>query len=178
MRTQKNLVIFIKRSKKINLLRKTSSLLATFQDSQPEVLIRRKAVLITFPFRYAPVSSLGEIFLPIIPVSLKSVTGWKEFEFLVDTGADLTTMPNSTLKLLGKSEKDCKKGTAEGIGGKIITTWETEIWLKIANRQLKVRCAITQDDRTPFLLGRVDLLDDVFSLHIDSKEKLIIFETI
>lgn len=167
----KNLVIFMKRSEKPNLLRKTDLSLAIFPDSPPEVHI-------TFPFRYAPVSSLGKIFLPLIPVSIKSVTGWKEFEFLVDTGADLTMLPNSTLKLLGKSEKDCKKSTAEGIGGKIITTWETEIWLKIANRQLKVRCAITADDRTPFLLGRVDLLDDVFSLHIDSIKKLIIFETI
>jgi len=50
-----------------------------------------------FPFEYADIEGLGRLFYPIIKANLKTINGWQEFEFLVDTGADITTVPSHLL---------------------------------------------------------------------------------
>lgn len=134
--------------------------------------------LLEFPFRYVFLPSVGKVFYPYIPVFLPTVAGWKDFDFIVDTGADFTTVPHRMGQVLGTDLKKCKQSQVGGIGGAVVKTWETEIEIKIKNYPVKIRCSIAQDDETPFLLGRIDLLDTRFSWHFDSRAKKIIFELI
>ena len=62
-----------------------------------------------FPFVYAEVESLGQLFYPFVRVSLKTIYNWQEFDFLVDTGADVTTLPKTTLSVLGIDEGSLKR---------------------------------------------------------------------
>ena len=62
-----------------------------------------------FPFVYAEVESLGELFYPFVRVNLKTIYGWQEFDFLVDTGADVTTLPKAMLSVLGINGRSLKK---------------------------------------------------------------------
>lgn len=119
---------------------------------------------------------IGKVFYPYIPVYLKTIEDWKDFDFIVDTGADFTTLPRRAEQILGIDLSRCKESKAEGIGGVIVKTRETQIQIRIKGYIFKVRCSITEDDKTPFLLGRVDLLDTRFSWHFDSQTKKIIFE--
>jgi len=109
-------------------------------------------------------------------IDIEPIEGWKEFDFIVDSGADFTTLPRRAEEILGIDLSRCKESKAEGIGGVVIKTWETKISIRIKNFELAVRCSITEDDKTPFLLGRIDLLDARFSWHFDSRTKKIIFE--
>lgn len=129
-----------------------------------------------FPFKYVNLPSVGKVFYPYIPVYLKTVEGWKDFDFIVDTGADLTTLPRRAEEILGIDLSQCEESKAEGIGGVEIKTWETKIPIRIKDFEVEIRCSITKDDKTPFLLGRIDLLDEHFSWHFDSRTKKIVFE--
>ena len=129
-----------------------------------------------FPFRYVNFPLIGKVFYPYIAVYLKTIEGWKDFDFIVDTGADFTTLPRRAEEILGIDLSRCKESRAEGIGGVVIKTWETKIPIRIKDFELEVRCSITEDDKTPFLLGRIDLLDSRFSWHFNSLAKKIIFE--
>ncbi len=132
---------------------------------------------ISYPFRYSNIPDVGYLFVPTIPIKLKTIVGLAKFNFIVDTGADMTTLPHFMASKLGINLKAIKQSQVEGIGGVVIKTWITRVDLYL-NEQAKitVRASITDEDSTPLLLGRTDLLDKVFSWNFDAKSKLIKFD--
>jgi len=134
---------------------------------------------IEFPFEYVILPHFGKVFYPFISVSLKTIDkGWVDFRFIVDTGADLTTLPFFMASKLGVSLEKCRRGKAEGIGGVVVETWETEIPIRLKNFEFWIRCSIVEDEQTPFLLGRIDVLEKNFSLFFDCRKRKIIFREI
>lgn len=79
---------------------------------------------------------------------------------------------------LGIDLKEAKQSVAEGLGGFRVKTWLVKVELIFPGSSLTVRASITDENSTPFLLGRVDLLDVLYSWDFDAKQKKILFETI
>lgn len=132
-----------------------------------------------FPYRYIDVPSLGRIFYPLITITLKTIDkGFVDFEFIVDTGADLTTIPYYMADRVGINLKDAVKSQSQGIGGFIINTWIARLTLYIKGQAFPVRASVTEDNKTPFLLGRVDLLDTLLTWNFDSSSKTIHFQKV
>ena len=71
-----------------------------------------------------------------------------------------------------------KTSYTEGIGGYQVKTWLVKIELLFPKTSVQVRATITNENSTPFLLGRVDLLDTLFGWNFDAKRKKIVFEKI
>lgn len=132
-------------------------------------------VNLAFPFRYAPIPHIGRILQPVIPIHLQTVRGLVEFQFLVDTGSDLTMLPYFMARQLRLDLSRSHKIVAEGIGGFRLTTWLVTIDLHFPKTTVKVRASITNENSTPFLLGRVDLLDVLYSWNFDAVRKEIQF---
>ena len=131
---------------------------------------------LAFSYRYVYVPPIGRIFYPLITIGLETVDkGLVDFEFIVDTGADLTTIPFFMAKRLGLDLSKSRKSQSQGIGGIMVDTWITRLPLYIQKMRFVVRVSVTADNKTPFLLGRVDMLDFVFSWNFDSRRKEIIF---
>lgn len=132
-----------------------------------------------FKYRYVNIPLLGKIFFPLVTLRLKTFDkGMVDFEFIVDTGADLTTLPFYMADRLGLNLKKAQRSQSQGIGGFLLDTWIVKIPIFIRKEEFIIRVSITSDNQTPFLLGRVDLLDKIFSWNFDSKVKKIIFSEI
>jgi len=131
-----------------------------------------------FPFVYAEVESLGTLFYPFVTLEVKTIYGWQEFDFLVDTGADVTTLPKTILPVLGIDEKSLEKQKTQGVGGIWVETFELKVPIRIGKDQLLIHASVTntEDKGLPFLLGRKDIFDKKFSLEIDSKNKVTILK--
>ena len=131
-----------------------------------------------FPFVYAEVESLGKLFYPFVRVSLKTIYKWQEFEFLVDTGADVTTLPKTMLTVLGINERSLKRQKTQGVGGVWVETFEIILPIRIESDEFLIHASITntEEEGLPFLLGRKDIFEKRFSLTIDSKRKLTILK--
>lgn len=131
---------------------------------------------ISFPFRYLEIPAIGKIFVPYVSVGLNTLDGVVEYDFIVDTGSDLTTLPHYMANRLNIDLSNAKTSEAEGIGGHRIKTWLTTVDLVFSNTTIKVRASVTNENSTPFLLGRVDLLDTLCSWNFNSTKKKIEFE--
>lgn len=131
-----------------------------------------------FPFVYADIDSLGRLFYPFVRASLKTTYGWQEFDFLVDTGADVTTLPKSILRVLNVDNKSLNKQQTQGVGGVWIETFELMLPIRIGNEEFPIHASVTntKEENLPFLLGRKDIFEKRFSLVIDSKNKLTILK--
>ena len=131
-----------------------------------------------FPFVYAEVESLGELFYPFVRVNLKTIYGWQEFDFLVDTGADVTTLPKAMLSVLGINGRSLKKQKTQGIGGVLVETFKTVLPIRIGNDEFLIHVSITntEEESLPLLLGKKDVFEKRFSLMIDSNNKVTILK--
>lgn len=129
-----------------------------------------------FPFEYADIEGLGRLFYPIIRIELKTINGWREFEFLVDTGADITTVPSHLLPVLGLKQSQLSINTTLGVGGISIKTWEFQMPIKLGRRGLLIHCSAvkTESDSIPLLLGRKDIFEEKYNLLLDSKRKVTV----
>lgn len=129
-----------------------------------------------FPFEYARIPRLGLLFYPIARIELKTLVGWQSFEFLVDTGADMTTLPKTVLPSLGIQSSTLSTNRTLGVGGIEVKTWEFQLPVRIGNTEFSIHASTVdvRSDAMPFLLGRKDLFEERFSLMLDSKRKVTI----
>ena len=135
-----------------------------------------RAMSFEFPFEYADVESLGTLFYPMVHVELQTTSGWKPFEFLVDTGADMTTVPVSLLPILGVTLNDLIQTKTFGVGGIAVKTWNFKLPIRLGTSVLKIQANAveTKENGVPFLLGRKDVFESRYSLLIDSKRKMTV----
>lgn len=131
-----------------------------------------------FPFVYSEVESLGKLFYPFVRVSLKTIYNWQEFDFLVDTGADVTTLPKAILPVLNIKENSLKRQKTQGVGGIWVETFEIVLPIKIDSDEFLIHASIvnTEEEGLPFLLGKKDIFEKRFNLEIDSKNKFTILK--
>lgn len=129
-----------------------------------------------FPFEYAEIEGLGTLFYPIIKAQLKTIDGWREFAFLVDTGADITTVPSHLLPVLGFKKNQLLANRTLGVGGFAVKTWEFETTIKIGNVEVRIHgnAVDSRHDSMPLLLGRKDIFEEKFNLQLDSKNKVTV----
>lgn len=131
------------------------------------------AISLEFPFDYGLVEGIGRLFYPVVRLQVKSILGWQDLEFLVDTGADITTIPDILLPAFGIDKKNLKVSNTYGVGGFCVKTWDIQLEIKIGNDVLKIKSSAveTKNKFSPLLLGRKDIFEEKFSLLLDSKKK-------
>lgn len=131
-------------------------------------------MFLKFPFEYAQIEGLGKLFYPIVYLDIKTVAGWTEFEFLVDTGADITTVPSHLLPVLGLKKSQLPMSSTLGVGGYEVRTWEFSLQIRFGNKEVKVSASAvdSKEDSLPLLLGRKDIFEEEFNLSLDSKRKI------
>lgn len=129
-----------------------------------------------FPFEYADIEGLGILFYPIIKAQLRTINGWQEFEFLVDTGADITTVPSHLLPVLGLNKSKLHSNNTSGVGGIFIKSWDFKMSIKLGNKELSIVCSAvdSKENSMPLLLGRKDVFESRYNLLLDSKQKVTI----
>ena len=128
-----------------------------------------------FPFEYAEIEGL-RLFYPIIRLQLKTIAGWREFAFLVDTGADITTVPSHVLPVLGLRKSNLPVNSTLGVGGISFKSWEFRIPIKIGQNKINIMCSAVESeaDSIPLLLGRKDIFEEKYNLILDSHKKVTI----
>ena len=133
-------------------------------------------MFLEFPFEYAEIEGLGRLFYPIVKVQLKTIIGWREFGFLVDTGADVTTIPSHVLPVLGIKKNQLSTSTTLGVGGISVNIWEFQTLIRFATSEVLIHCSAveTKDDSIPLLLGRKDIFEKKFNLLLDSRRKITV----
>lgn len=126
-----------------------------------------------FPYRYKKIDS-DQLVDPLVDLLVETSLGWVEMEFLVDSGADATSLPLSLAEELGISFARRKKVTMGGVEGKGVVAYPGEVKIRIAEEEIKVRCFFIESEIMP-LLGRMDIFDQ-FNLIFDNRNQEIVFE--
>lgn len=131
----------------------------------------------SFKYSYRLIQTeVGQVPYPVIPVFL--INRKKEIlrDFIVDTGADTTTLPKYLAKELNINLRNLPRAQSQGISEKPTKTWETRIKLKIGDEIIRTRCSFVASNKIPPLLGKLDIFSH-FNLYFDNdRSQLVIIK--
>ena len=125
------------------------------------------------------VISLGRVANPVVPLLLLTrSSGYVPFDFLIDTGADCSMIPAAVAEAelgvnLARRPQDVFFGI-EGGGVRVYRGWRS---LKIGPHPLRARCVFSPHERSPFILGRMDVFRR-FTITFDNRRRVIRFTKI
>lgn len=90
-------------------------------------------------------------------LQISTIYGWRPYKFLLDSGADFTMVPESLAQLVGVDLARCPREHVAGIEERALPARVGSITIRLGPEIIPVRCHFLKMERTPYLLGRMDL---------------------
>jgi hypothetical protein len=98
-----------------------------------------------FPYQYKKID-FGIICDPLIRIKILTITGWEHYKFLVDTGADTTTLPFYLAEVFKTKINFSQKTKIGGVEGKGIFGYPAKIKVMLGQEILELRCYFIKSD--------------------------------
>jgi len=132
--------------------------------------------ILRFPYLFKKIDS-EVIADPTVPLEIETSFGYRKIFFLVDSGADATTLPLKKYQnLFGLDIKKITRTRIGGIEGKGIYGYLKELKFRFGKEVFGIRCYFVESDIMP-LLGRLDIWDK-FTIVFDNMKQEVIFRPI
>ncbi|NMB56765.1 hypothetical protein GYA19_02400 [Candidatus Beckwithbacteria bacterium] len=132
-----------------------------------------KKVLLSVAMTNVNWSDLGTVFEPIIPVQVKNKSDvYEECEFLLDSGAVISSLPREWAEKMGKDLAMMKRSTFKGYGGTTSFAYQGEMTLLLGGKDVTIPVVFTESSGTKYLLGRKGFFEN-YSVYFNHNEKKI-----
>lgn len=110
---------------------------------------------IAFPYEKKHIEE-GELVDPRIPLEVKTKAGFLNIKFLVDSGADVTTLPFIPYaEIFDFTIKTKEKTRIGGIEGRGVNAYPYSLRVRLKTHEFSLRCYFIESQIDP-LLGRLD----------------------
>lgn len=119
----------------------------------------------------------GKIFYPGLTAELLLEMGeYQAFEFILDSGAGCTILPNYVARLTGNHLPKEPDEHLMGVAGIKQACYKGKVSMRIGKKEFQIRCLFTDSNTTPFLIGRVDFFT-IFNIFFDANNCKIVLTT-
>jgi len=129
-------------------------------------------VLLSAPMRMENWQGFGVVFDPVISVPVKTVEGFENNDFLLDSGALVSSLPREWADKLGVDLAFLPRTTFLGFGGKTSLAYQGEMTVKLGNNLEKIPVVFTEAAGTKSLLGRKGFFES-YSVYFNHKDQTI-----
>lgn len=124
------------------------------------------------PYKNTLYESFGFVQEPKVTMPLKTIRGYIDTTFLLDSGAVVSTLPLQAAQDTGVDLSRAKRITLQGFSGVPSFAYLDKIIIKIGNTDYELPATFTESNATTYILGRKGLFDD-FSINFDHEERVI-----
>jgi len=115
----------------------------------------------------------GEVFEPIIEIPIYyPEKGFQKEEFLIDSGALVSSLSREKAQPLGFSLAMLPRTTFKSFGNSYIFAYRANILTKLGNEELSIPIVFTEAAETKSILGRMGFFDK-YSIYFDSTDQII-----
>ncbi|MBI4136709.1 retroviral-like aspartic protease family protein [Candidatus Roizmanbacteria bacterium] len=127
-----------------------------------------------FPYRFRPSGNNSRLAYPEIEVLLQTFRGKSTFNFIFDSGADITTLPFYMMKLLNIKKENTELSRSYGVGVEPIPSYNAEIPVKIGTLTFNLPVTFIPNKDVPLLLGKEGIFDRFNVTFDNDQEKTIL----
>jgi hypothetical protein len=124
------------------------------------------------PYKNTLYENFGFVQDPKITLPLKTVRGYENTTFLLDSGAVVSTMPLQAAEATGVDLAKAKRITLQGFSGVPAFAYLDKVTIKIGDQDYELPATFTESTATSYILGRKGLFDD-FTINFDHEQRAI-----
>lgn len=126
-----------------------------------------------FPYRLRK-SDHTTLAYPEVNLELKTSFGKLTYQFIFDSGADMTTIPEYMMHVLGISKDNAIQTRSYGISEEAIPSWEATIPVKLGTISFDLPITFIPNKDVPFLLGKEGIFSR-FNILLDNDNQKTVF---
>ncbi len=129
-------------------------------------------VVLVAPMQNVSWQDLGNVFEPLISLPIKTKTGYESWEFLLDSGAVISSLPRDWADKMGLDLAFLKRSTFRGFGGMTSFAYQGDMTVLINDKDISFPVVFTEASGTKSLLGRKGFFEN-YSVFFNHEEKRI-----
>lgn len=129
-------------------------------------------VVLSVPMKNVNWQDLGMVFEPIIPLNIKTTSGYEEWEFLIDSGAVVSSLPRDWADKMGLDLNMLTRSTFRGFGNSKSFAYQGSMVVRIGEVDKEIPVVFTEAAGTKSLLGRKGFFQD-YSVYFNHEDKQI-----
>ena len=129
--------------------------------------------ILTIPYQQTLYKHFGNAINPQVKIPVKTITGYKNIEFLIDSGAVVSALPKNMAEELGVNLSELPRITIEGFAGQKTFAYRGELVAIIGNEEIVIPVAFSENPQANNILGRIGFFDQ-FNIMFDAEDQSII----
>lgn len=129
--------------------------------------------ILTIPYQQTLYKHFGNAINPQVKLPVKTITGYQEYEFLIDSGAVVSAVPKTLAYDLGSDLAQLPRITIEGFAGQKTFAYKGEFVIKMGVQEVVIPVVFSENEEASNILGRIGFFDE-FNILFDAADKKII----
>ncbi|MDZ7586368.1 MAG: aspartyl protease family protein [Patescibacteria group bacterium] len=129
--------------------------------------------ILTIPYQQTLYKHFGNAINPQVKIPVKTITGYKKIEFLIDSGAVVSALPKTMAVELGVNLSELPRITIEGFAGQKTFAYRGEFVIMIGNEEVIIPVVFSENPQASNILGRIGFFDQ-FNILFDAEDQSII----
>jgi len=145
--------------------------LTSQQISSPQ-LTAEPTIILRIPLGVRDWSDIGAVLEPVFQVPVQTLQGFEKTEFIVDSGAVISSLPKDWAEKTGKDLAFAKRISFKGFGNTLSFAYQSQVTVQLGNETVDLPLVFTEAEGTRALLGRKGFFD-AYSIFFDHTSKMM-----
>jgi hypothetical protein len=165
------LIVFITVIALFNLSKKNKQ--TKYKTGFSSLITQTDGAILTIPYQQTLYKHFGAAIDPKVLLPVKTIYGYKELEFLIDSGAVVSALPQTMAEDLGVNLGELPRITIEGFSGQKTFAYKGEFVIKIGPEEISIPVVFSENPNSSNILGRIGFFEQ-FNVTFDANTQTII----
>jgi len=122
-------------------------------------LVSEPTTILKIPLISKQWTDIGTVIEPVIQIPVQTLAGFEKNEFILDSGAVISSLPRNWAEKIGKDLAYAKRISFKGFGNTISFAYQSDMLVRLGNENVSLPVVFTEIEGTRSLLGRKGLFD-------------------
>lgn len=135
-------------------------------------LVAEPSLVLRIPLESRLWSDIGSVIEPVLQVPVQTLAGFEKNEFVLDSGAVISSLPRNWAEKIGRDLAFAKRISFKGFGNTLSFAYQSDMVVRLGNENVDLPVVFTEAEGTRSLLGRKGFFDQ-YSILFDHTEKVM-----
>ncbi|KKT36063.1 MAG: hypothetical protein UW22_C0045G0013 [Candidatus Gottesmanbacteria bacterium GW2011_GWB1_44_11c] len=142
------------------------------QTSQSSQLLAEPSLVLRIPLGVRQWTDIGSVMEPVLQIPVKTLLGFENTEFVLDSGAVISSLPRNWAEKIGKDLAYAKRISFKGFGNTLSFAYQSDMTVRLGTENVDLPVVFTESEGTRALLGRKGVFDQ-YSIVFDHTNKVM-----
>jgi len=133
---------------------------------------KKQSILLKVPLKSSQYQSIGETYEPVLGILLKLPEGFQKYDFLLDSGAAISSLPYEMAEKLEFDITTLPRIAFTGYGNSTTFAYQGSMTIQVGESESLIPVVFTETTGSKFLIGRKGFFEN-YSITFNHKDNTI-----